>query len=410
MALLPGNLLTENQQSIETDIDNWAGFVVSSSSTIRSTTQAHDGSASIRATYNGTPSDVMASLTSTSFAPLVTAGTSYTFSYWVYSPRAVNFAVLVEWWNAANSSYISDGGVLGSTAVPANTWSQVSVSGLVADTGAGTARVYLMCTTGLTTNDLVYFDTIFFGVPVTSPYTLTATGSWTAPDGINAVKVECWAGGGAGGGGRTTSGAGGGGGAGGCYVTSKAYTVIPGNTYTVTVGAAGAHSTGSFTDGSLAGSGGDTWFDSTSGVVAKGGAGGTNKTVSGAGAAGTGSTTGCIGDTSLAGGNGAAGTTSIGGGGGGGAGSTGAGGNASGSTAGTGTSVGGGNGSTGVSAANAAAATAAGGGGGGARASSSTTRTGGDGARGQVVLTWPVAPAAKSANIVGTAVRRASTW
>lgn len=409
MALLPGNLLTENQQSIETDIDNWANYRPSSSAVVQSTTQANDGTHSIRATYNGTANDAMASLTSASFVPLVAAGASYTFSYWVYSPRAVNFAVLVEWWNAANSSYISDGGVLGSTAVPANTWSQVSVSGLVADTGAGTARVYLMCTTGLTTNDLVYFDTIFFGVPVTSPYTLTATGSWTAPDGINAVKVECWAGGGAGGTATGTAGSSGGGGAGGCYVMDRAYTVIPGNSYTVTVGAGGVHTT-TPTDNTAAPSGGDTWFDSTSGVVAKGGVGGIGRTTVAVGAGGSGSTTGCIGDAFFAGGDGAAGTSTIGGGGGGGAGSTGAGGSASGSTAGTGTSTAGGNGSTGVTSANAAAATAAGGGGGGARTNSSTDRQGGDGARGQVVLTWPVAPAAKSANIVGTAVRRASTW
>lgn len=165
MALISGNLLTENQQSAETDVDNWAGFLASSSSTVRSTTQFHDGVASIRATYNGTPSDAMATLTATASVPTVVAGTSYTMQYLVYSPRAVGFQLLVEWWNSTNTTYISDQGKLGLTTVTANAWSTIRVTGLVAAVGSARARVYIMCSTGLTTNDLVYFDEIFLGVP-----------------------------------------------------------------------------------------------------------------------------------------------------------------------------------------------------------------------------------------------------
>jgi len=224
------------------------------------------------------------------------------------------------------------------------------------------------------------------------PYTQTfnATGTWQAPAGVSSVKAECYGGGGAGGSARAVSGAGGGGGAGGAYTVTNAYPVTSGTTYTVTVGAAGVASTGTFTDGTASGSGGDSWFDNSStGPKAQGGAGGTNKAAAGNGAGATGSTASSNGDTKNAGGNGAAGVgTTIGGGGGGGAGSGGAGGNASGSTAGTGTATGGGNGGAGTSAATGGAGTAAGGAGGGARTNSTTARTGGAGSLGRVILTW----------------------
>lgn len=224
------------------------------------------------------------------------------------------------------------------------------------------------------------------------PYTQTfnATGTWQAPAGVTSVKAECYGGGGAGGSARAVSGAGGGGGAGGTYAVTNAYPVTSGNTYTVTVGAGGVASTGSFTDGVASGSGGDSWFDNSStGPKGQGGTGGISKAAAGNGAGATGSTSGSNGDTKSAGGNGAAGVgTTIGGGGGGGAGTGGAGGAASGSTAGTGTATGGGNGGAGTSGAAGGAGTAAGGAGGGARTNSTTARAGGAGAAGRVVLTW----------------------
>jgi hypothetical protein len=254
-----------------------------------------------------------------------------------------------------------------------------------------------------------------FRLDTGGPYTQTfnATGSWQCPAGVSTVKAECWGGGGAGGSARAVSGAGGGGGAGGTYSVTNAYAVTSGNTYTVTVGAAGAASTGTFTDGVASGSGGDSWFDNNStGPKGQGGAGGISKAAAGNGAGATGSTASSIGDTKSAGGNGAAGVgTTIGGGGGGGAGSGGAGGNASGSTAGTGTATGGGNGGAGTSAATGGAGSAAGGAGGGARTNSTTTRTGGAGAAGRVVLTWQPAtstpPRSRSAKRQNRVPRRA---
>lgn len=85
--------------------------------------------------------------------------------------------------------------------------------------------------------------------------TFSTSGSFTVPAGVTAITVEVWGGGGAGGG-ATGNPSAGGGGAGGSYVKNIGYTVIPGNTYTVTVGTGG---TGSTTAGA---SGGDSWFNS----------------------------------------------------------------------------------------------------------------------------------------------------
>lgn len=225
------------------------------------------------------------------------------------------------------------------------------------------------------------------------PYTQTfnATGSWQAPAGVTSVKAECWGGGGSGGMG-TGNPAEGGGGAGGAYARKDAYAVSAGSTYTVTVGAAtGAHSTTSVVNGN------DSWFDNSStGVLAKGGAGGVAATVNSTnGAGGVGSSTGCVGDTVFAGGSGADGVFSsslAGGAGGGGAGDAGAGGAASGNTGGAAGTAGGGAGAAGVADATAGAAgTAPGGGGSGGDAGGAADRNGGSGAAGRVILTWTLA-------------------
>lgn len=72
--------------------------------------------------------------------------------------------------------------------------------------------------------------------------TFSSTTTWTCPTGVTSVKAECWGGGGTGAAGNNSVGGGGGGG-GGEYAAEATVAVTPGNTYTVTVGAAGANST-----------------------------------------------------------------------------------------------------------------------------------------------------------------------
>ena len=63
---------------------------------------------------------------------------------------------------------------------------------------------------------------------------------WTAPCNVTSIQVEAWGSGGGGGVGNSGgSGKAGGGGAGGAYVKNTSITVVPGTTYTVTVGAGG---------------------------------------------------------------------------------------------------------------------------------------------------------------------------
>jgi hypothetical protein len=107
--------------------------------------------------------------------------------------------------------------------------------------------------------------------------------SWTAPTGVYSVEVLVVAGGGGGAGDY-----GGGGGAGGVIYRSD-FTVVPGNSYTVTVGAGGASITGSSTRGN---SGSDSVFGS---LTATGGGGG------GAEAVHTGKSGGSGGGTSYSG-------------------------------------------------------------------------------------------------------------
>ncbi len=208
-------------------------------------------------------------------------------------------------------------------------------------------------------------------------------GTFVVPSGVTQITVHAWGGGG-GGGGRSNAGDGGAGGGGGGAYARKTLTVTPGQTFTVTVGARGAGGAAGNNTGTA---GGDSWFGSTSTVLAKGGAGGTGG-VSGAGGGG-GSAAASVGDAKYSGGAGAAGTASASGGGGGAAGDAAAGGNASGTTGGTGGTSGGANGANGLTANGAGAnAFVPGGGGSGARrVSSGGPFAGGSGARGKVVIT-----------------------
>lgn len=222
----------------------------------------------------------------------------------------------------------------------------------------------------------------------------TATGTWTCPAGVTEAWVRCWGGGGAGGGVTATVASGsvnGGGGAGGYYAEKTAYAVTPGNVYTVTVGAT---KTGLTTG---ANHGNDTWFDNnTTGVLAKGGRGGSSVSVDGVTGAGGSTTAGSIGDTTRAGGTGAnsLADSANSGSGGGGAGSSAAGGNAgSGTTGGTaGTGQGGGGGGGRSTAGIGAAGSVYGGGGAGGRTTSTTDFAGGNGAAGRVEVEYTPPP------------------
>ncbi|MEI6604472.1 MAG: Ig-like domain-containing protein, partial [Verrucomicrobiota bacterium] len=83
--------------------------------------------------------------------------------------------------------------------------------------------------------------------PTVVTFSKPGTTTWTAPDGVTAIKLLVVAGGGGGGGSGTNGGACGGGGAGGLKyygsetpAVANSFTVTPGQTYNITVGAGGA--------------------------------------------------------------------------------------------------------------------------------------------------------------------------
>ena len=156
----------------------------------------------------------------------------------------------------------------------------------------------------------------------------TSSGTWVAPAGVTSVSVVAIGGGGAGHAYSSRSSGGGGGGLG----WKNNISVIPGNSYTVFVGAGGSIKTSSNT--SVANSGEYSYFINTSTVAGLGGTGGKyNASAAGGGYVGDGGGNGgtAPATTSYASGGGGAGGTTNGGAGGNGSGGGGGGGGGAGS-------------------------------------------------------------------------------
>lgn len=236
--------------------------------------------------------------------------------------------------------------------------------------------------------------------------TYSSSGIFICPPGVTKITIETWGAGGAGGGVSVAgSSQGGGGGGGGGYNKLTNFTVVPGNSYTVTVGKGGSGGTG---DG---GNGGASYF-STSVCVANGGSGGGADNGSG-GAGGSGL---------YHGGSGKAGVSGTPGGGGSSAGTSANGQDATSSSGATAPSGGGSGGSGSILfASNGGNGGIPGGGGGGGKTTIfSGSKTGGNGADGKVIITCVVDPcttlywAGKCSDIsggtTGTDFNTAANW
>lgn len=192
----------------------------------------------------------------------------------------------------------------------------------------------------------------------------TSSGSFTAAADVTKIYLSI-VGAGGGGGGNASTVNGGGGGGGGAGLINYPYTVVPGNSYTVTINAGGAGGDGS---GSAATDGGTTVFDA---ITIAGGIKGLTATAGGTGGVGGGGLSGSgqtAGIGGVSGGTGGTRTGTVGGGGGGsalGAGSTG-----------------------GANAANASSAAANTGGGGGGGGGGGNNTSGGNGGSGIVIVMY----------------------
>lgn len=217
--------------------------------------------------------------------------------------------------------------------------------------------------------------------------TFTSSGTWTAPAGVTSVDAQCWGEGGDGSIAASGSHSGGGGG-GGEYAEETTLAVTPGNVYTFTIGAGGSSTATSFPGDSVT-------------VTAHAGS---NSSASQSGAVGGSGSANSIHFSGGHGGNGAAGATKGGGGGGSGAGTGSAGATgsnavgSSGASGGTAPSGGGNGGNGGTSATSGVNGSAPGGGGGGG--GDGASHVGGNGAAGQITLTYS-APAAGTATLTG---------
>jgi len=246
---------------------------------------------------------------------------------------------------------------------------------------------------------LLMASVIIADAQTTQTISVSGSGSWVVPTGVTSIDVECWGGGGAGGT-RTTNGVAGGG-AGGAYAAST-ISVSPGSTINYYVGAGGNAGT-SPTNGE------DSWFSTSTTVMAKGGPSAGTNTNTAATAPAPGAS---IGGTVFQGGNGRTGNTSgtdYGGGGGSSAGTAANGNNAT-NQNGANAPAGGGDGGAGKYQfqGNGTAGNSPGGAGGGALRTSGGTRYGGDGGGGQIKITY-TALTYKS-QLVGSINYGSSTW
>lgn len=223
--------------------------------------------------------------------------------------------------------------------------------------------------------------TIIGHAQTSDPYTTPGTQSFVVPAGVTNVTVQVWGGGGKGGTRSSTYVTGGGGG--GAYARKANIAVVPGATYTVNVGAGS-------TDNAI--NGGDSWFLSTSTVMAKGGNSAALNSVAGANG---GTASGSVGDAFFVfgGGKGDDGnpnnTNGNSGGGGSSAGTAAVGTNAS-TITGANAPTGGGDGGNGKGSSNGdgQAGDNPGGGGGGAFRQSGGVAYGGNGGNGKVIITY----------------------
>lgn len=229
--------------------------------------------------------------------------------------------------------------------------------------------------------------------PTTETWWNAQTFNWTCPPNVWQVIAECWGAGGGGGGANGNSGvtSGGGGGGGGAYA-SALVSVIPGNTYQVLVGTGG---TGYQSGGTNATSGTASKFNSTSVIADFGRLGASPTTGGAAGTAGA-----STGTTTTSGSAGTNASASHGG--------------AGGNSANPGQGTGGAGGASALQAGNSGGKPGAGGGGTGkGDGTPSDDPNGGNGADGQVQLTYYpylTPPLVVFPNNPLQAVRRASSY
>lgn len=154
---LPGNLLSENQEGIETDASGW---VTGAGAFVRTTARAHSGVASLQLTSAGSGDTFCYSA---NYIQPMTAGTTYTVYSWAYTTLSGVVAKVGCDWRTSGGGYISTSQSSGTTLTP-NTWTQVITTFTSPASTAG-ATVYLPWFVATASGQVVTFDDMYFGIP-----------------------------------------------------------------------------------------------------------------------------------------------------------------------------------------------------------------------------------------------------
>ena len=165
MGLIPGNLLSYNTQSVETDVSSWY-VPLGAGSLSQSTARAVEGTHSLLLTTSGTGSVQVA----TSGLISITGGAPYRQYYSAWTTCSRTLVVEADFYDSTQS-FISRQSYPGSpTAIPASTWTQLS--NLVgAPSNAAYVKFFIIVGSGVS-GDTIYFDQMYFG-PQTPVITIT---------------------------------------------------------------------------------------------------------------------------------------------------------------------------------------------------------------------------------------------
>lgn len=157
---IPGNLLTEDAEGMETSA---AGWVAGAGTFSRDATRARTGSASLKIVSAGSGDTFCYSNGNVTG---LTAGVAYTGYAWVFTTLSGRSARVGWDWKNASNAYISSAN---STAVTltANAWTQVGPFTVTAPAGTTQATLYLPWATASASGQSYWFDDLFFGTPVT---------------------------------------------------------------------------------------------------------------------------------------------------------------------------------------------------------------------------------------------------
>lgn len=172
---LPGNLLSYNQESMETNV---ADYHAGSNTTVaRSTAHAREGTHSLAVTVTGTTGETYFNLGSNSVSGVKTASTFY---FWAYTDASgITAQVELDYENASSAyvgydSFNKQGRAY--VALTPGAWTQVLMDTPSCNDDATTDRFYgYLYFMGAATNDVVYVDEVFYGTPSASTVEVDAS-------------------------------------------------------------------------------------------------------------------------------------------------------------------------------------------------------------------------------------------